>query len=708
MAFPSSPTNGQTYSVGTTKYVFGSAKKIVASDAEISDNFGDSVSISSDGNTAIVGAPQEDTSPKTDNGAAYVFTRSGGVWTQQQKLTASDLADDDQFGNSVAISADGNTVIVGAIGVDTSPNTINGAAYVFTRSGGVWTQQAKLLASDRQTADLFGASVSISSDGNTAIVGAYAEDTSPRTNNGAAYVFTRSGSTWTEQQKLIASDYASTDTFGWSVAISSDGNTAIVGSIYQDTSPNTDNGAAYVFTRSGSTWTEQQKLIASDAANNHNFGISVSISSDGNTAIVGATQVVAVNNGAAYVFTRSGGVWTQQQKLTASDGAMLDAFGSSVVLSLDGNTALIGAQNEDTSPKTDNGAAYVFTRSGGVWTQQQKLTASDAETSNQFGYSVALSSDGLIAIVGALAGDGIATNQGVAYSYNFGPTGNRWEIVTSTTKKAPTTYLFTSSVSSWTIPTNARVMHIVCIGAGGGGGSGAYLASSTPSGGSGGTGGQMTEATYNLISGYNATAVITIGAGGAGGAAKNSVGTGNNASNGGHTSVRLGTSSNVGTLLAYGGTAGNGGASGSASGMASTLGMYPSEYSGYGNFGGGGDATSSGGAAGSGGGGGGSSTGSGDTTGGKGGGCVAFGIAQTSNAAANTNGSNGGTTGKSLPGGGGGGAGGSSTTGGYIGGAGGLYGGAGGGGGGFRGTGTGSGAGGAGAQGCVFITIWYE
>jgi len=164
--------------------------------------------------------------------------------------------------------------------------------------------------------------------------------------------------------KLTALDGAvgaDSDQFGWSVAISSDGNTAIVGANL-DNAPSTNSGSAYIFTRSGSTWTQQQKITASDGAVNDQFGASVAISSDGNTAIVGAylDDAPSSNSGSAYIFTRSGSTWTQQQKLTASDGADSDQFGLSVAISSDGNTAIVGAFRDD-APSSDSGSVYIFT-----------------------------------------------------------------------------------------------------------------------------------------------------------------------------------------------------------------------------------------------------------------------------------------------------------------------------------------------------------
>jgi hypothetical protein len=392
-------------------------QKLVASDAATADFFGAAVSLSSDGSVLIVGAYGEDTSPYFQNGAAYVFTRAGATWTQQQKLTASDPEDSALFGIAVAMSSDGNTAIVGARAEDTSPNTDNGAAYVFTRSGSVWSQQAKLLASDSESNALFGCAVALSADGNTAIIGARREDTSPSADNGAAYVFTRSGVTWSEQQKLTASDAASDDFFGTSVALSSNGNTAIIGAIGEDTSPSVQNGAAYVFTRSGSTWTEQQKLTANDLASSDQFGISVALSSNGDTAVVGADledTSPTLSNGAAYVFTRSGSTWTQQQKLLASDPNTDDNFGRSVAVSADGNIAVVGAYSETTPPYLNNGAAYVFTRSGVTWTQKQKILASDLASNDFFGTSVTMSAGASVVVIGA---DGETSQAGAAYVF---------------------------------------------------------------------------------------------------------------------------------------------------------------------------------------------------------------------------------------------------------------------------------------------------
>ncbi|HRI68785.1 MAG TPA: FG-GAP repeat protein, partial [Polyangium sp.] len=345
--------------------------KLLANDGATNDQFGAAVALS--GDTAIVGARGDD----SFQGSAYVFTRSNGVWTQQQKLTATDGAMGDWFGVSVALL--GDTALVGAYRDDSGTNTDQGTAYVFTRSNGVWTQQQKLAATDGAMGDRFGESVALSLD--TVLLGAPGDDDNG-TDSGSAYVFLRNGTTWTQQAKLTAADGAASDFFGNSVALS--GDTAIVGAHFDDVGANADQGSVYVFLRSGTVWTQQQKLNATDGAGGDLFGYSLALSGD--TALVGAvSDDIGANpdQGSAYVFLRSGMVWTQQQKLTATGSAASDSFGVSV--SLSGDTALVGAPIYDVGAIPDQGSACLFTRSGGIWTEQQKLTAVDGAMGDLFG-----------------------------------------------------------------------------------------------------------------------------------------------------------------------------------------------------------------------------------------------------------------------------------------------------------------------------------
>jgi len=382
--------------------------KCIAPDGATNDDFGVSVSIS--GQTALIGAYRDDVGANSNQGAAYVFVRSGLNWVQQAKLVASDGLANDNFGFSVFIS--GDTALVGAYLDDVGAISNQGSAYVFTRSGSTWTQQAKLTASDGAASDFFGYSVALA--GSTALVGAYGDNIGANANQGSGYVFTRSGSVWTQQAKLSATDGAVEDRLGFAVALS--GDTALLGAPTDDPGVNADQGSAYVFIRSGSAWSQQAKLTAADGAAGDSLGHSVALS--GNTAILGAfADDVGANTGqgSAYIFQRTGSTWAQQAQLTASDGGANEFFGMSVAIS--GDTALVGASSDNEGANFDQGSAFVFTRAGSLWIEQVKLLAPDGASSDFFGGAVALA-DGN-AIVGA-NGDDIAanSNQGSAWFFD--------------------------------------------------------------------------------------------------------------------------------------------------------------------------------------------------------------------------------------------------------------------------------------------------
>jgi len=360
---------------------------------------GYAVALSADGDTAVVGGP-------TDNsqvGAVWVYTRRGGVWTQQgNKLVGIGSVGNAEQGWSVALSADGDTAIVGG----PFDNNGIGAAWVYTRHGHVWTQQGDKLVGGGAVGNAGqGFSVSLSADGDTAIVGGPFDDL-----NGAAWVFTRSEGVWTQQgDKLVGSGAVRDAEQGWSVALSADGDTAIVGGP-EDLIPGPHGGhigAAWVFTRSSGVWTQQgPKLVGTHAVPNSAQGWSVALSADGDTAILGGPEdPLNLGIGAAWIFTRSDGIWTQQSDKLIGSGAVGRARqGFSVALSADGNTAIVGGPFDNNFNPI--GAVWVYTRSGGVWTQQgDKLVGTGAVGTGplrnaQQGWSVALSADGNTAIVG--------------------------------------------------------------------------------------------------------------------------------------------------------------------------------------------------------------------------------------------------------------------------------------------------------------------
>jgi hypothetical protein len=369
--------------------------KLVGTGAMGSANQGNSVAISADGNTAIVGGHWDN----GYTGAVWVYTRSGGVWTQQgSKLSGTGSIGRYIYqGESVSLSSDGNTAIVGG----NADNNKAGAVWIFTRSGGVWSQQGnKLVGGGALAAAKQGSSVSISSDGNSAIVGGYGDSSNTGKNTGAAWVYTRSGGVWAQQGgKLLGTGAIGNSYQGCSVSISSDGNTAIVGG-YND---NFGLGAAWIYARSGGAWAQQgNKLVGTGSFGSANQGNAVSLSADGNTAIVGGTAD-NYNAGAAWVFTLSGGMWTQQGSKLVGTGAIGNANqGQSVSLSLDGNTAIVGGQNDD----SQEGAIWVHTRSGSVWSQQgNKLVGTGAVGIAKQGNSVSISADGNTAIVGGYYDD---------------------------------------------------------------------------------------------------------------------------------------------------------------------------------------------------------------------------------------------------------------------------------------------------------------
>ena len=371
--------------------------KVTAFDGAGADYFGNSVSIS--GDRMVVGSYMDD-DMGANSGSAYVYEWNGANWILVVKLTASDGAANDYFGYSVAVF--GNRVVVGAY----QRTSGNGKVYVFEWDGSHWIQAAKLTASDGATSDYFGNSVSISGD--RMVVGSYMDDDMGN-NSGSAYVFEWTGTNWTETAKLTASDGAASDYFGYSLAVS--GDRIVVGAYYDD-DMGANSGSAYVFEWNGTNWTETAKLTASDGAAGDFFGSSVVASGDRIVVCASSADAKGADSGAAYVYERNGMTWTESAKLTASDGAASDRFGTSV--SVSGNRIVVGAPYAD-AKGSDSGAAYVYERNGTTWTESAKLTASDGAGGDRYGYSVSLSSDRIA--VGAYYDDDNGSNSGSTYVY---------------------------------------------------------------------------------------------------------------------------------------------------------------------------------------------------------------------------------------------------------------------------------------------------
>jgi hypothetical protein len=446
---------------------------------------GVALALSRDGRTLAVAAPHEDSAARGvngnqrdesafDSGAVYVFTQSGPSWVQQAYLKASNTASGDQFGFAVALSGDGSTLAVAANFEDSAATGINGnqndesaggagAVYVFVRNGTAWSQQAYIKASNAAEGDRFGYSLALSDDGSTLAVGAIGEDSvstgsggnqadNSADQAGATYVFTRSGTAWTQQAYLKASNTQAGDMFGFCVALNGDGNTLGVCAYDEDSSAegvggdqrdNSSNGsgAAYVFVRSGSLWHQQAYVKASNTTLQGAFGAAIALSGDGNTLAICAvdedglnpgvgavpwqadrkaaerTRVAEDSAGAVYVYGRSGTTWSFQTYIKSSNIRSNDYFGSRLALNRDGTILAAGAPQQPgggsgvnpTSTEAsapESGAVYLFSRTSGRWIEEAYIKGPGAEEYDQFGSGVALSGDGWTLAISAMGEDG--------------------------------------------------------------------------------------------------------------------------------------------------------------------------------------------------------------------------------------------------------------------------------------------------------------
>ncbi|WP_076350093.1 beta strand repeat-containing protein [Paludisphaera borealis] len=383
--------------------------------------FGYAVGMNGDGTELIIGSKGVNIGFNNGQGVAYVFTRTGTSWSQTARLTASDGAAGDSLGFAVALSLDGATAVVGAPNAAIGNNTHQGAVYVYSRSGSSWTQTQKVSASDGAAEAFFGSAVSTSGDGAVFVVGVPNATVGGNAKQGAGYVFDKGGALWSQASKITVGDGAANALLGYSVSISGDAVTVALGAPGATIGGKSGQGAVYLFNGSGATWSQAAKLVASDGAAGAAFGTSVSASYNGGVVLSGAPNATIganANQGAAYVYTRSGSLWPQTNKLTASDGAAADNFGIAVALSGDGGTAVVGAPYAKIGANANQGAVYVYTKSGALWPQTIKLTASDGAAADLFGSPVAVSADGGALLVGVPSAPvGTHFFQGAAYVY---------------------------------------------------------------------------------------------------------------------------------------------------------------------------------------------------------------------------------------------------------------------------------------------------
>lgn len=370
-------------------------QKVVQSDGLAGDGFGEVLALS--GDTMVVGAKGDDTAAGSNAGSVSVFTRNGGVWSLQTKLTAGDAASGDRYGAAVALS--GDVLVVGSTHDDASGTVYNsGSVYVYTRSGNGWSQQAKLVASDPEQDDHFGNSVALSHD--TILIGAEGKHGGA----GAAYVFRNNAGSWSQQAKLVAPEPQAQDRFGCAVAL--EGDTALIGAESDDVSVvGANQGCAYVFTRVTGSWSQQAQLFADDASSDGFFGTSVAL--QGDAALIGATGASGYQ-GAAYLFQRDETNWVQTERFDAGDsGFAYDAFGCSLALAanriLVGATRSTGLSGED-QVLYDAGRSWLFLSDGGLWQAKSRFSAVDCAQYDEFGGAVAL--DGEDVLIGSAGEDG--------------------------------------------------------------------------------------------------------------------------------------------------------------------------------------------------------------------------------------------------------------------------------------------------------------
>lgn len=429
-----------------------------AEDTDTDNDFRSSVALSADGRTLALGVQSDRL--EFGPGAVYVFARGDDGWNRQALIRTPDNIYGDDFGFSISLSDNGNLLAIGvraessgAVGVNGNRNTnrpgnLSGAVYLYGRSGGVWSQQAYIKASNTDEADFFGFSVALSGAGDTLAVGAPGEDGATtgvdgddRDNSagaygaiaggaGAVYVFSLRGGIWSQQAYVKASNTQMGDSFGWDVALSGTGNTLAVGAVGESSAAtgvdgnqaNNDApgaGAVYVFERSGYQWSQQAYVKASNNASRDRFGHALALSGSGATLAVGAPQEDSATRGvggnqtdnsaddagAVYVFTQTASGWSQQAYIKASNTDRFDRFGHAVALSDSGHLLAIGANNESSAATgvrgneslnnaAGAGAVYVFTRSAGAWSRKAYVKAADTASGDHFGNAVALAASG--------------------------------------------------------------------------------------------------------------------------------------------------------------------------------------------------------------------------------------------------------------------------------------------------------------------------
>ncbi len=392
-------------------------EKLVAPDGEEREFFGYSADISADGTTVLVGA-RDDTTDDGETGSVYAFDRGGDGWQQAGKFVPDGASGGENVGDALAVAADGTTAVVGAPDAY-GPNGTDGAVYVIERDGDDWQQAAELGLPTDSDVESFGDGVDISADGSTVVVGSSSISAPADPTAGSVSVFSSVGGNWQLTAMPGDDDVEYDDGFGGYVAISGDGSTLAVGDTLTSTAVNDSTGIAYVFTRSGDTWSQAASLVPEDVSEDARFGSSLSLSEDGETLAVGAVQDETDDGfdaGSAYVFSTDGTTWQREAKLLPDERTASDRFGT-VDISGDGQLAVIGAIGANTG-EYEAGAGYVFERDND-WQQAAEIVPDQLAEHDGFGGDVAISGDGTRALFAAGGDNEIGPNAGATYTFDL-------------------------------------------------------------------------------------------------------------------------------------------------------------------------------------------------------------------------------------------------------------------------------------------------
>lgn len=398
--------------------------KLVSSTPDL-ENMGFDVAVTRDGSRVFVASVGDYTAGK--KGCVYVFVRSGNNWTQEARLVQNPAVQTtaDRFGQAVATDSDGTRIVIGVPNATVGSTAGVGGAYVFVRSGTTWTQEQKLnvAAPDNYVNSYNGNDISITSDGTRVVMGSYQLNNQGQNAAGGAFVFVRNGTTWTQEAKIVPSDLVASDGFGSSVSISGDGLRIIVGAVTKS-GTTARSGAAYIFSRVGSTWTQEAK-ISTDTNIDANFGQSVCMSKDGSRVVVGSPNFDGAGVGvvgAVYTYVRSGVSWTLEAAITYTDGSNVSAtqakFGFAVEFNDDSSRLIVGAFNQSRPGEVTNtrsGFAYTFSRVNNTWVRNNTIQPSDPAKDGNFGYSVAYAGDGSRTVVGCVGAKTGSSVTGATY-----------------------------------------------------------------------------------------------------------------------------------------------------------------------------------------------------------------------------------------------------------------------------------------------------